>query len=164
MKLPQLLPLIFGLSMPLAASAFAQARPYGMAGCGLGSIVMGPAGNQVLAGTTNSATYSGGIGISSGTSNCKTTSEMAVIARQQEFLAANLSTLQKEMAQGSGTSVRAFVEVLGCGQNVEDRAQEKLIKNYSLIFSAVGIEGVLETVKQEFSKDQRLLESCQYLG
>ena len=44
---------------------------YGMAGCGLGSVVISDDGFlQVFAATTNGTSYSQSFGITSGTSNC----------------------------------------------------------------------------------------------
>lgn len=48
----------------------AYSREYGMAGCGLGSLVMGKDGGQILAATTNGTFYSQLFGITSETLNC----------------------------------------------------------------------------------------------
>ena len=114
------------LGMGLTGQAWAK-RNYGLAGCGLGSVVIGSNGGQISAATTNSTFYSQAFGISSGTSNCIPTQEMAVIMKQEQFLAANLNTLQKEMAQGSGETLSECARLLfdvrrlrlhsaGCGE------------------------------------------------
>ncbi len=56
----------------LASSPQASAAPYGTAGCGLGSIVIGskPGMMQIFAATTNGTSASQSFGITSGTSNC----------------------------------------------------------------------------------------------
>lgn len=52
------------------AKAKAYSRPYGMAGCGLGSMVVGKNGGQVTAGTTNGSSSNQYFGITTGTLNC----------------------------------------------------------------------------------------------
>ena len=162
MKLMSLVPWTFGI---LCLSQQVQAKAaYGMAGCGLGSVIIGSEGGQISAATTNGTSYSQPFGITSGTSNCKTSEEMAVIMKQHEFLSANLSTLQKEMAQGQGQTLDAFIEVLGCSDEVQGAASESLVKGYSAIFSAPGIEQVLDVAKQQLIKDQNLAQQCSSLS
>lgn len=92
----------------------ANAAKYGMAGCGLGSIAMGPKGSQVSAGTTNSSTGTQLFGITSGTSNC---AEDGVALKQSEvnsFAEANFETLKSEMAQGKGENLTVLASLMGC--------------------------------------------------
>ncbi len=92
----------------------AQARPYGAAGCGLGSMVMGADGNQILAATTNGTSYSQFSGITTGTSNC-VDDGVAMAEREAEaFAEANFETLLQQASQGQGESLEAFAAVLGC--------------------------------------------------
>ena len=142
----------------------AHAKLYGPAGCGMGSMLMGPSGNQVFAGTTNVSFGSQFFGIISGTSNCKPSKQMAAEMRQQEFLAANLASLQKELAQGSGDTVAAFVDVLGCDSSVLSEAQETLVGRYQELFKVPGIDGVLEKAKFELNKNPNLAKQCEFLG
>lgn len=139
-------------------------RPYGMAGCGLGSVLIGSGGGQLSASTTNQSSGNQVFGITSGTSNCKTPAQMAIIIEQQEFLATNLVTLQKEMAQGAGPSLEAFVEVLGCEDSIHEQASDVLIQSYSEIFKAPGIEGVLDAAKAQLSKNEETAQNCQDVG
>src|SRR4051812_27182855 len=99
----------------VSASAHAKAK-YGMAGCGLGTFVFKENNKmQVLAATTN-ATGVQTFGITTGTSNCTAGDKTAELQRQQQFILANLSTLNKEMAEGSGDTLKAFAATLGCEQ------------------------------------------------
>ncbi len=165
MKLNVLSPWIIASSIFIFTSHQAYAKKsYGMAGCGLGSIVMGGDGGQVSAATTNGTSSSQSWGIVSGTSNCKTTKEMAVLYKQHEFLTANLATLQKELAQGKGATISAFVEVLGCSQDVQDEASSQLIKNYNSIFSRPGIGEILDGAKETIGQDNRVAARCLNLG
>ncbi|MBK8802223.1 MAG: DUF3015 family protein [Fibrobacteres bacterium] len=100
--------LVAGLSFSVSAAN------YGMAGCGLGSIAMGPKGSQVSAGTTNSSTGTQFFGITSGTSNC---AEDGVALKQSEvnsFAEANFETLKSEMAQGKGENLTVLASLMGC--------------------------------------------------
>ncbi|HYX35513.1 MAG TPA: DUF3015 family protein [Oligoflexus sp.] len=151
------------LGIGLSGNAWAK-RNYGTAGCGWGSQMMGPGGNQISAATTNQSTYTQAFGISSGTSNCLPSKEMAVVMKQEEFLAANLNTLQKEMAQGRGETLSAFADILGCPSAVQKEATEKLAKGYQTIFKSPGIEGVLDTAKEELKKDETLKNQCTIVG
>lgn len=92
----------------------ANAAKYGMAGCGLGSIAMGPKGSQVSAATTNGTSYSQLFGITTGTSNC---GEDGVALKESEvtsFAAANFETLKSEMAQGKGENLTVLATLMGC--------------------------------------------------
>lgn len=97
-----------------SAVAFA-AKPYGMAGCGLGSMVMGKEGNQILAATTN-GTGTQTFGISSGSSNCITASEQT--ARIKNFIETNQEALVTDMAKGQGDSLKTLSGMYGCDNNV----------------------------------------------
>ena len=135
-----------------------------MAGCGLGSFVFKSGGGQISAATTNGSFGSQSFGITSGTSNCIPSKEMAVILKQQEFLAANMMTLQKELAQGEGDTVHAFADILGCRGDVHREAVGRLVEGYTEIFKAPGIEGVLDEAKKQLSKDEMTAKGCNLLS
>ena len=121
---------------------------------------MGPNGGQVLAVTTNGTSSSQSWGILSGTSNCVTMQEQAELIKQKRFLSANLSTLQKEMANGKGETLDAFVEILGCEDTALSTARSVLYKNYSKVFAQPGVEGVLDGAKEQISKSKKLAKKC----
>jgi hypothetical protein len=137
---------------------------YGMAGCGLGSLVFKSDGSQVSAATTNGSLGNQTFGMTSGTSNCIPSKEMAVILKQQEFLTANLATLQKELAQGQGDTVNAFADILGCNGEIHQQAVSQLVGGYTKIFKVPGIAGVLDEAKKQLSKDQQTAKGCNLLG
>jgi hypothetical protein len=90
------------------------AEDYGMAGCGLGSVVMGSQGSQVLAATTNLTYFNQFLGITTGTSNC---AEDGVALRKSEvnsFAEANFESLKSEMAQGKGENLEVLASLMGC--------------------------------------------------
>ncbi|RZA26896.1 MAG: DUF3015 domain-containing protein [Proteobacteria bacterium] len=151
---------VFGIG--LASSAFA-ARNYGMAGCGGGSVIVGPKGGQVSAASSNATSYQS-FAITSGTSNCLPSKDMAVVMKQEDFLAANLATLQKEMAQGQGETLNAYISILGCPSTLDKELSDTLIQNYQTIFKSPGISGVLDTTKEEMRKSTVLKNQCTIIG
>ena len=62
--------MIILMAFSLGSQALAKKRKYGRAGCGLGSVLFGPKGNQSSASSTNNSSYNQGLAITSGTSNC----------------------------------------------------------------------------------------------
>jgi len=150
--------------LALLSTTSMAAKPYGMAGCGLGSLVIEPSGSQTSASTTNGTAYNQLFGISSGTSNCKTSAELAVIQKQEDFIATNLGTLSKEMAQGTGESLAAFSETLGCEQTSFGDVAAELKSNYHTIFKAPGAMAVLDTSKDILRSNPELQSRCQYLN
>ena len=90
---------------------------YGMAGCGLGSLVIKSDGFlQVFAVTLNGTGYQT-VGMTVGTSNCTAGTPAETAMEQKVFVETNLVSLTKESAQGQGQHLAAFAELLGCEQN-----------------------------------------------
>jgi hypothetical protein len=126
-------------SVIASTAAFAQGKktgqsyrlpPYGMAGCGLGSVIfsgdntglniknnaMGP---QLLAATTNNYFFPQTSAITSGTSNCTDTpagSEEAYRMERETFVSMNLGDLNKEASKAEGNHLRGLAEMIGCGE------------------------------------------------
>lgn len=148
-----------GLSF-LPDSALA-ARRYGMAGCGLGSVLMGPNGSQVSAATTNGSTFANQLwAITFGTSNCLPDEEAAALIKQENFVATNLATLSKEAAQGQGETVVGLANVLGCNSSVQQHFSSYLQARYETVFAAPGAMAVLDTLKDEIQNDGELARAC----
>jgi hypothetical protein len=117
------------LLLVVASALFASsvwAANYGMAGCGLGSIVMGKDGNQILAATTNGTFWTQTFGITSGTSNCTRDGAVAKAHQALAFAEANYTSLMRQMASGEGEYLAGFVSLAGCQTSplVYARAQE----------------------------------------
>ncbi len=100
---------------------------YGMAGCGLGSVVFGekPGMIQVIAATINNTSYSQTFAISSGTSNCGDSGKMA---RANQFIEVNKMAVENDLARGTGEAVASLGIVMGC-QNSD--FSTSLRKNYT---------------------------------
>jgi hypothetical protein len=108
-------------------TATASAQGYGMAGCGLGSLVFQNDNSmikQILAATTNGTFGSQTFGITSGTSNCTSGGVLKSEKEQAAFVEVNFRDLKRDMAAGGGEFLNSFGTLLGC----EDSAKAKLGK------------------------------------
>lgn len=140
-------------------SQMANAEKFGMAGCGLGSMMFG-SDSQVFAATFNSTGYNQGFGISSGTSNCMKENEAAAVEAQQQFFVNNMQVLSKEIAQGNGEYVKALAKTMGCKEESNSVFASEMQKSYSYIFSAPGAMSSLERVRSTIHENQTLNASC----
>jgi len=142
----------------------AFAKNYGAAGCGLGSVVMGKDGNQILASTTNGVSGNQTFGMTTGSLNCVPSGgKAAAIQQQEEFFAYNFQTLSKEIARGTGSSVTAFAGTLGCDASVQDAVGDTLRGSHDVIFSAPGAGAALATARNVLLTDAQLASFCQFL-
>lgn len=135
---------------------------YGMAGCGLGSLVIGSKGKfpQIGAAFLN-ASGSQLFGITSGTSNCSEAKADVALRERKIFVASNLSTLSKEAAQGGGPHMAGLAEVLGCsseehGLRLGQLSQEK----YDEIFAEQEPDEVLAQYEAAIEADPELSAHC----
>ncbi len=116
--------LIMGVVLGLGTAAQAQGQKnkslhdqftgqgYGMAGCGLGSVVFGEKKGmvQVFASTTNGIYNNQTFGISSGTSNCGDSGGKAAA----EFIKVNRVALEKDVARGQGETLASLGQLMDC--------------------------------------------------
>jgi hypothetical protein len=146
----------------VASTAFAdnlgmRQDGYGMAGCGLGSMLFASNGkwHQVFAATSNATFGTQTFGISSGTSNCTRAGGVVKLDKEKQvFLAANFETLTEEMAQGSGDTLYAFASLVGCdGATFAKVTQGKFATVYSRTTTA---EAFLDAV----AADADLAAAC----
>ena len=118
----------------LGIGATASADPYGMAGCGLGSMAFGakPGMIQILAATTNGTFGTQTFGITSGTSNCTDTGGGTASAKA--FIQTNREALAKDISRGGGETVTNLATLSGC---VDAHAVgSTLQRNFVTIFPA----------------------------
>ena len=89
---------------------------YGLAGCGLGSIVFGEKEGpvQIFASTTNNFSGTNTFGMTSGTSNCNSYQEQAAI----QFIDSNRYSIENDIVRGQGESLQALSKVMGCDADV----------------------------------------------
>lgn len=109
-------------------------REYGLAGCGLGSVVMGKHGGQVSAATTNGTSWNQTFGISAGTLNCVDSASAEVASRIDHFILVNRSQIQGDVARGQGETIAAISNYMGCEASSAQIGAE-LKNNYSAIFN-----------------------------
>lgn len=153
--------LIASIALGLSTASFA--KHYGKAGCGLGSIVMGNDGSQVLAATTNGTSYTQLFGITSGTSNCVDTAHTAE-NRLPLFIEGNRVALATDISRGSGETLAHLSGVLGCSDaNV---VGSKLQGNFREIFPSqdVTTQQINQSILQILRSDAQLAKSCAHLG
>lgn len=140
---------------------------YGMAGCGLGSIVMknNTKGAQSTAALTNGYTYTTLFGITSGTSNCTDTDSETAAVEREVYISANLASLSKEAAQGEGDHLLAFADVLGCAEGDLYPQFVKISKEqHSDIFGSEDPMTVLNSYMNALKADHQLKSACNRIG
>lgn len=109
-------------------------RPYGMAGCGLGSVVMGNKRGQILASTTNGSSYNNVFGMTFGTLNCVDGPANEVAGNVDKFIIGNRASLEVDMVKGRGETLSALHQVLNCkGEQTQFNGFMK--QNYRQIFA-----------------------------
>ncbi|XDD46465.1 DUF3015 domain-containing protein [Leptospira sp. WS39.C2] len=144
-----------------------QAEPYGMAGCGLGSMVPVWKNDigQVLAATTNVSFSSQTFGITSGTSNCTNDGIVKQKMAQEVFIAYNEGPLELETTKGSGERIRAMASLLGCPTHANELG--KLMKEkHSYLFAKSNLENefrskeILVRLKSQIALDDSLKYIC----
>ena len=142
-----------------------RANAVGSAGCGLGSVVF--KGNewwkQTLAATTNDLTFSQTLGITTGTSNCAP-GLFGDAQKQEDYMVANLTSIQREAAQGSGEELNGLASVLGCDNSSFAGFGAYTQEKYSNIFVSQDAKQILANLKYEISKNNNLSNSCKLIN
>lgn len=158
---------VFKKSVAVALAAFAlaagsaHADKYGMAGCGLGSMVFQdkPGKIQILSGTTNGTFGSQTFGITSGTSNCE-----ASAAREEAslFILVNEAALAKDISRGSGETLASLTKILRCSDEATFGATMQ--KNYDRLFTADKSVSLSDKINETIRTDAALSRSCGLAG
>ncbi len=146
----------------LAAPIAGSAANYGSAGCGLGSIVIGPGHgmNQIFAATTNGTFYSQWFGITTGTSNCAEGGGQAALM-QETFISLNQESLSKDVAMGGGEYLNAFARMVELQPTAEKDFNALAQANHGRIFTpGAGAPEILRNFKQVISEDTNLVQLC----
>ena len=104
----------------MALTSTARAQSYGMAGCGLGSLLIKDNTTlmQVIAATLNGTGYQT-FGITSGTSNCTSGGVVKAQREQAAFAEVNFQDLKRNMATGGGEFLTSFSSLLGCEESAK---------------------------------------------
>lgn len=147
-----------------AQEASAQHTGYGMAGCGLGSLIFGEQGGflQLFAGTTNAFLGTQTFGITSGTSNCVERGVVRKSAEQEAFFEANYANIKSDMVSGQGEHLEAVASLFGCSAESHAQLASFSQENYQIIVpnDATTPMQALYTYKMAISLDDNLAESC----
>lgn len=150
------------MGMAFATSAWAANEG---PGCGLGTqLFKGQSGliPMTLAATTNGISGNQTFGMTSGTSGCKTDSVIRNDKEQEAFVAANLGTLNQEMAQGQGQHVTALASLLGCPTAMHADFARMSQDSYATVFAQSDVQAgaVLASLKDELGRHPALASSC----
>lgn len=132
--------ILVSLAAVAALSSAAFAGVNSQTGCGLGAIIIKDDSSAVmlaLQATTNGTSANQTFGITSGTLGCKKT-KFVMNEQAEEFVAANMDQLAKEVAMGQGESVDTLAELL----EVEDKAAfaAALQANYNSIYTSENVK------------------------
>lgn len=134
-------------------------RPYGMAGCGLGSIVIPRQGSQILAGTTNGTAFNQLFGITFGTSNCIDDSSSDVASKMDMYIHGNKSQLAGDIAKGNGETIVALSQVMGCSESAS--LGKTLKANYQNIFAGEENTNIVtDNIITVIQNDEQLSQQC----
>jgi hypothetical protein len=141
-------------------SGEAFARPYGMAGCGLGSVVIDKHGSQIFAGTTNGTSANQIFGITTGTSNCVDTPNDSVAKKMDNFIEANKATVAIDISRGEGETVQSLAAIMGC-QDVS-LLGSSLKNQFGKIYKTFDVTTpeVTDSVISAIMNDKNLRVSC----
>lgn len=143
-------------------SAFSAERPYGMGGCGLGSMVFADkkddTTSQILAVTTNGLATNT-FAISTGTSNCVTATERT--AKIKNFIEANYDSLITDMAKGQGDSVATLSGFYGCSSDAFATAVKN---NYEVVTPKTeNAVQMMVNINNVISESQALRANCSHV-
>lgn len=133
---------------PLAESMSGQG--YGVAGCGLGSIVFGQQSGpvQIVAATLN-GTGVQTFGITTGTSNC---GSGVFNAQMIQFIESNQVALANDASRGQGETINSLSSLMGCSDASALGTQLKA--NYGEIFATQNSEAISQSINATVAKSQ----------
>ncbi len=128
---------------------------YGVAGCGLGSMVFGaqPGMIQVLAATTNGTSGTQTFGISSGTSNCDVPgTRNGKQASAVPYIEANQMALSNDISRGEGATLNQLTRFYG--HPLTPKMGKLLQQHYADIFPTLHVKAdhVEDTLKTLLAK------------
>lgn len=139
-------------------------RPYGLAGCGLGSVWFNKHESQVLASTTNGCSGTQTFGITTGTLNCVDGPNEQVAKRMDKFVEVNKVAMASDISRGSGETVHTLASMLGCPDaNSLGKAMQS---QFAKIFTNenVSTTEVTDSVITVVIQDPSLSQSCTHVS
>jgi hypothetical protein len=144
------------LAALLVANA-ANANHYGMAGCGVGSLVFAdqPGNVQIVAATLNDLISPQTSALTSGTSGCYEDSNSQA---QLNYIEINKVALKTDIARGNGESLQGLITIMGCKNSNELKNEIK--KEYKNIFNSEDSSKIYQAIKN----NKTIQNSCSILG
>ena len=135
----------------------AHAYHYGMAGCGLGSLVFKdePGKTQIAAATTNNLVSPQTSAITSGTSGCYENTDSQA---QVNYIETNKVSLKSDIARGNGETLDGLMTMLGCKES--NAVKMDIKNNYKNIFNSENTKDIFHAIKNT----QSVKNSCSTLG
>ncbi len=145
----------------MSTSSMVFAAPYGMAGCGVGSLILKdkPGKIQLFAATTNQ--YFGQTSsITSGTSNCREIKD----ERAGVYMMINHDALMVEISKGQGETVANLARIYKC-QDIQYFSQ-KMQKSFNVIYpdSSSSKKEVVDRIFHLIKSDEYLQKTCSDLS
>ncbi len=139
-------------------------REYGMAGCGLGSMVVGKRGGQIFASTTNMTLWNQSFGITFNSLNCIDSATEQAAHRMDNFILVNQVTMADDIAKGNGETLASISSILHCSDSA--LLNSKLQGNFSHIFPnyEVAPNEVTDSIISVIMTDDGLSKSCKITG
>lgn len=120
-------------------------KGYGLAGCGLGSMVFGDKTGplQIIAATLNGVAGSQTFGITSGTSNCGQNNDYS---DTKTFIDNNAVAIENDVVRGQGEALQTLSKIMKCDESV---LSITLKNNYKEIYSSkeTSTQKVISTAK-----------------
>ena len=136
----------------------AYANHYGMAGCGVGSLVFKdqPGNAQIGAATLNNLVSPQTSAITSGTSGCY--EDNGSHQAQVNYIQTNKVSLKADIARGNGETLDGLMTMLGCKEI--NAVKMDIKKNYKNIFESEDTKDIFKAIKN----NQSVQTSCSSLS
>ena len=149
-------------SRTLASTGSGNVGKWGLAGCGIGSMIFKdqPGKIQILSAITNDY-FGQTFSITSGTSNCV---EMGGHEEAMLYININHKPLAKDISRGEGETLEGLAKVMGCSDH--DQLGSTLQKNYKVIFSGSQAtpESVAQSIENTIKSNADLKANCALYG
>lgn len=150
--------------LTLAVGTAAQANPrYGMAGCGLGSMIITENGfTQTFAATTNGSSATQTFGITTGSSNCNKDGVILASKEQEAFFEANYAQLRRDVASGGGEHLAALTVMFECDASLQPDVGALVQSQYEAIFpngKTTPIQA-LYLLKLQLARNSKVANAC----
>ncbi len=135
---------LVGFVATLLMLSQSYANHFGMAGCGLGSLVFQdqPGKIQIVASTLNDIVSPQTSAITSGTSGCY---EEQGSSASLNYIETNMVSLKEDAARGQGETIEGLMTLLGCSQSSAVKSEIK--NNYQNIFNSNSASSILNAIQ-----------------